>query len=90
MEYAEIKEWLDRHVRHFKEGNELEQFNSQISALTWDTKIQMFSGIKLVADIMGLDLVKTVRKRKDVEYPYKYSFVYDGVMFIQLSKERMV
>jgi hypothetical protein len=87
MEYEKIKEWLDKLVRNLKEAQELENFNSQIMCCCPCTTIQIYKGIDIIADVMGIEL--NVEKGWHDEYPFRYSFVYDGIVFSQIGKERL-
>ena len=83
MSYEAIKEWLDAHVAHFKESHRINVFNGQISANISQYVVLMYEGIELIADIMGLQLAC----ERGTHYTYGYSFVYDGVKFLQISDE---
>lgn len=87
MEYEKIRDWLDKLAELQKEQQQLSFFNSQIATTCGLDDIQIHRGIEIVADVMGLSLTETFRK--GYEYPYKYSFSYEGVLFIQISTERL-
>lgn len=86
MEYEKVKEWLDKLIKNLKEAQENEHFNNQIIAIGPGEKIQIFRGIEIIADVMGVELKET---RICSIYPFEYSFVYGGVEFHQLSGERL-
>lgn len=88
MEYADIKEWLDGLVHDLENRDKMRVFNEQIKTVYPDDYIHMSCGIEIVAEKMGLDL--TLSTRDDLEFKYKYSFMYRGFEFLQLSKERLV
>lgn len=89
MDYITIKEWLDKQLELRQAMEDIRELNSSVAICRTDTDITMSKGIVLVADIMGLELTEEV-KQHTPQYPYWYSFVYKGVRFIQLSKERQV
>ena len=47
--------------------------------------LQIYSGIKLIADILGKKLEK--ENRKDPVIKYEYSFLYKGVKVFEISNE---
>lgn len=85
MEYTDVKEWLDWHADSLKWRNRMEQFGNHICTVPAGDYIQLYEGIEIVADIMGLDLIED---RKNEGY-YRYYFLYQNVKFMQLSKERI-
>lgn len=90
MDYITTKEWLNRQLELKQEGEDSRELNSSVAVYSEDSDILMSKGIELVADIMGLDLVEEVKPGTDYNYPYWYSFVYGGVKFVQIEKERLV
>ena len=87
MEYAEVKEWLDKLVANIIETESLYNFNEQIRVCRPGLTIHMFTGIDIVADVMGLELREDYEEDKD--FPYRYSFEYKGNKFIQIEEERL-
>lgn len=49
--------------------------------------LQIYSGIKLIADILGKKLEK--ENREDTEIKYEYSFLYKGVKVYEISNEEL-
>lgn len=86
MEYAEVKEWLDRLVQNYNELHELKLFNTSVSLCT-ASYVQLFKGIDIIADIMGFHL--TEKDYETSEFRYEYSFMYEGIKFLELHEERM-
>lgn len=87
MEYAEVKEWLDRLVQNYNELHELQEFNTSVSICTGCDGVQLFKGIDIVADVMGFSL--TEKDEEIGQFRYRYSFMYEGVEFFELFEERM-
>ena len=82
MEYQDIKHWLDELIRLKSESKSLENFNSEIQSIIYSyPEIQLFNGIEIIVDIMGLKLfAKRWRDNKT-----EYSFRYEGVKFFQIG-----
>lgn len=88
MEYEKMKEWLDRLVANAKEALELSSFGNDVIVTTVHSRnIQIFQGIEIIADTMGIQLEE--KERGDDEYPYKYGFQYQGVCIFQITEERL-
>lgn len=81
MGFDEIKEWLDRKIAIKKEDIASDELCSNISTVGTSEYIQMYQGIEIVADVMGLPLNVAEFAGDTV-----YSFVYDGVKFIQFNR----
>ncbi len=47
----------------------------------------MGEGVDYAAELLGLELKESLRDC--LHFPYEYSFLYGGVKFKQLSKERL-
>lgn len=65
-------------------------FENEIMACGFSTSffgLQIYSGIKLIADILGKKLEK--ENRKDTENKYEYSFLYKGVKVFEISNEEL-
>lgn len=88
MEYQEIKDWLDRIVIMQTAAASYEDFNSSIQAvlLTNKKRIQLYVGIEIVADVMGLQLDSMDRTDGLTEY----FFTYSGFKFFQLGSSDKV
>ena len=87
MEYAEVKEWLDRLVHNYNEHHELSKLNESVSVCTTSYGIQLFKGIDIIADVMGFCI--TEKDEETSQFRYNYSFMYEGVEFFELHEERM-
>lgn len=85
MEYEELKQWLDWHVDSLRDQRDHAAFNSQIETTESRAWIQLYRGIELAADLMGLTLLHEVRE--DQEYPHWYSFWYRETEFVQMGEE---
>lgn len=86
MEFADVKNFLDWHVINISKMTCMRHLNSNIRIMPPNIYFQFDEGIEIVADIMGLHLIED--QKKNEEY-FVYYFVYEGVNFIQLSKERL-
>lgn len=82
MEYQEIKDWLDRLILLNGAAKGYEDLTTSIQAIMSRVGIQLYKGIEIVADVMGLQLDS--RKRSDGEI--EYFFIYSGVEFFQLGR----
>lgn len=87
MEYAEVKEWLDRLVQNYNELHELSELSTSVEICTGSNGVQLFKGIDIVADVMGFSL--TEKDEETSQFRYRYSFMYEGVEFFELFEERM-
>lgn len=87
MGYTEIKEWLDKVVENIKETEKLCEFNTQINICHPGKGIHIFRGIDIIADNMSLELKEA--NDQSTEFPYRYSFMYEGIEFFQLEQERL-
>ena len=59
MSYEEIREWLDRLIENKLEAIALKHFNSEIRTQEDERKeITLFKGFYIIADILGVDVVK--------------------------------
>lgn len=74
MEYQEVKDWLDNLICVQNEAKRIEKFNSNIEAIMVSTpNIQIYTGIEIIADIMGLKLESRERTDGDKELYFNYS-----------------
>lgn len=81
------RDWLKALITKMEERKALDIFNSQVKTInTDDHHIQLYSGIEILADLLGLEILEGGR----TENYYAYYFEYGGVKFLQLFKERMV
>lgn len=92
MEYEQIKERLDKLVANMKEREDLSNFSPSIEINCSDNYILFTKGIEIVANEMSLELKErylTEEQIPNITHRYEYSFVYNGVEFCQLCKERI-
>ena len=87
MEAVQTKDWLDLQIKILNERKKSYELNDSVRLYTPEADITMGDGIEYVADLLGMDLKETLRDC--AYYPFEYSFIYDGVKFKQLSKERL-
>lgn len=85
MEYADMKEWLDKLIQNLEERISLVEFNSRIRTYYFDKRIAIADHIEEIADVMGIDLMEG---KKLGEYFYCF-FMYKGCEFYHLSEERL-
>ena len=89
MEYEVVKQWLDELVKANREANKENVLTSSIRAVAAvDTSVLVFSGIDIVADVMGLELQEELITH-DSDFRYSYTFKYDGMRFVQYSSRRL-
>lgn len=89
MEYEVVKKWLDELVKANREANKENVLTSSIRAVAAvDTSVLVFSGIDIVADVMGLEL-KEEPITSDSDFRYLYTFRYDGMRFVQYNRRRL-
>lgn len=89
MEYQEIKDWLDRIIFIQAAAVSCEDFNSSIQAIISQTnkkRIQLYIGIEIVADVMGIQL----DSRERTDGMTEYFFTYSGFKFFQLGNSDKV
>lgn len=85
MEYEKIKEWLDLVSEDFRRTNEHARFNSQIRTCHERDDVHLYSGIEIIAEVMGLEL-----RRRDLpyeEYSHESYFIYNDVKFFQMYRK---
>lgn len=73
MSYIDIKDFLDKQIAWREEGKRLRDFNSQIRIRALFLDDILISEIKVVADILGVEL-----KEEKYEHDVRYSFPYKG------------
>ena len=89
MEYAEIKDWLDKVVAVEKDKRDLLDFNGEIRLCNGAGEITVFRGIEIIADVMGLEISEEIIDKKCIVHPFFYRITYDGITFVQPCQERM-
>lgn len=85
MEYANMKEWLDKLIQNQEERKSLVFFNNRIRTYHVDEEIAINNHIDEVADAMEIEL--TEEERKDGYY--QYSFKYRDYVFYQITRVRL-
>ena len=85
MEYANVKEWLDKLIRNTEERKSLVFFNSRIRTYYVHSEIAIDNYIDEVADAMEIGL--TEEKMKDGYF--RYFFKYRDYTFYQVTRERL-
>lgn len=86
MNAVAIKDWLDAIVELRQRESQLKMFGSRLLLLEESEKIHVYSLIEFMAYAAGAELQEEVRYGK---YPYRYSFIYKGIQFFQISEERL-
>lgn len=80
------RDWLNALVDSMEQRRALDRLNSQIETVPTMDYIQIYSGILVLADVLGEEL-QEYNGRKD-EYR-EYFFFFRGVRVVQLSRERI-
>lgn len=89
MEYAELKEWLDKQVAWRNEGLSIKDFNGQISIIDFgltDEKSIHLVNVDVVADILGVEL----QIEEFVEGLDRLYFMYEGYKVFYLVERKNV
>nr|WP_300842340.1 hypothetical protein [uncultured Acetatifactor sp.] len=87
METLQTKEWLDLQIKILNERKASYKLNGSVRLYTPEEDITMGEGVDYAAELLGLELKESLRDC--LHFPYEYSFLYGGVKFKQLSKERL-
>lgn len=82
-EVEALKYWMDALILHIKQGQALKEFNGKIEAISPVDYIHIYSGIDIMADILGVELLEG-----KLHNGYEYYFLYNGVKFLKYSEER--
>lgn len=88
MEFTDAREWLDALVDNLEQRKNLTYFNNQIRTTGGTGDIQIYTGIDILADLLGIELEEEIFK--GMEYPYCCYFFYRNIKIFQLSRERMI
>lgn len=89
MVFEDMKGWVDFLVRNHKELEAAKGFGGQARVCVNDF-IVVFDGIGAIADCLGMELKEEVSSLGDGSgWPYRYSFSYQGISFVQPERERM-
>lgn len=93
MENEQIKERLDKLVTNMNERKALSEFSPSVKFNSPDGYILVREGIDIIANEMSLELKEMYLTEEDfpnISHRYHYSFVYNGIDFCQLCKERLL
>lgn len=82
MEYQEIKDWLDKLIANNREQKALQNLNSSISTVSPGDHILLYSGIDIIADVLGLPLCR----KKIITGDVRYTANYNGMELIQIGE----
>ena len=85
MEFATVKEWLDKLVDSYNELKSLKYCNTQIELCGLYDNIHIHRGIEVIADAVGIKLNVTYDSYSD--YPYRYHFMYRGYEIVQIDNK---
>lgn len=85
FEAAMVRDWTNALISSMEHRRSLDRLNSQIETILTPDYIQIYSGIEILADVLGCELLE--KKRED-EYN-EYYFFYRDVKFLKLSEERL-
>lgn len=89
MEYEVVKKWLDELVYIHITATKEQVFASNIRAsITNDLWVMFYEGIESVAKVMGLELEESIL-HNDARIWFSYSFVYNGVKFVEYKSKRL-
>lgn len=83
----ERRKWLDAVVELKMAERNLADSEDGTPIMIPNTDVHIYNQVIPMASAVGADL--DVEDLHDREYPYRYSFVYKGVGFFGLSKERL-
>lgn len=78
-----IRDWLNSVVDNHEQGKVLAELNTQIKAVPPVNFIQIYSGIEIMADVLGEELGED---EWDDEYRERF-FYYRGVKIMQLMEK---
>lgn len=85
FEAAMARDWVNALISSMENRKSLDRLNSQIETIITPDYIQIYSGIEILADILGCELME---KERNDEYS-EYYFFYRDVKFLKLSEERL-
>lgn len=81
-----IKDWLTALAEAYTRMEDIACLDSDICAIGPGWGIHLDTGIDIIAERTGITLKEEPCCR---EYPYRYSFRYNGILFYQISSERL-
>lgn len=87
MEYYEVKEWLDSIVEVIRKQHQLETLTNSIKTHRVDDNCFLHSGIQIISDVMRIPLSFKELNPNESRFPYRYSFLYRGIEFVQLEEK---
>ena len=83
---AMARDWLNQIISCMKQRSPFDVFNNQIRTIGSPDDIQLFKGIEILSDLLGLKLQDGGKNENYNEY----YFLFNGVKVFQLSEERLV
>ena len=87
MEYYEVKEWLDAIVDIVRKQHQLETLTNFIKTHSVEDSYFLHAGINIISDIMKIPISCKETKDIGIRFPYRYSFQYRGIDFVQLEEK---
>ncbi len=87
LQAAMARDWLNWQVKIHEMRKASSRFSDTVRLMEPDEGIHMQDGVFCLTELLGLDMEENVRE--DTLYPWKYSFLYKGVQFYQISGERL-
>ncbi|MCI9191733.1 MAG: hypothetical protein HFH84_19560 [Lachnospiraceae bacterium] len=87
LEAAMARDWLNLQIKCHDMQEASCAFNDSVRMIPPDSDIHMDCGIVYITDLLGLKLEEEARD--DAWYPWRYSFMYGGARFYQISDERL-
>lgn len=83
----ERREWLDAVVNLKKAEMELSDGENGRPIMQSEERVHIYKDVNLMASAAGAELCEERTESK--EYPFMYSFLYKGVLFLGFFKERL-
>lgn len=82
-----VKEWMNAIVDIRVKEAGLGKMGGSLKLIPPDMEVHVYEGIETIASAAGAELVMEILK--EATYPFKYSFVYRGIKFFQVSNVRL-
>lgn len=81
-----IKDWLKALAETYTRMLDISCLDSEIMTVGPGHGIHIHTGIDIIAEKTGI----TLKEEPGIsDYPYRYSFRYNGILFYQISSERL-
>lgn len=87
LEAIHTKGWLDLQIRLHKEYEKSYELNDFVRAFIPCDYIILGKGADYITNLLGMELKEECTGYDD--FPFKYSFEYNGVEFVQLSEKQL-